>query len=432
MKVKTFKPAMLALAAFLTIYTAGMAQTMPPAAPKQHALPDTLKFDNKAFKLKMEGFEKELELSLKDIGANLAIELHDIAPAINMEFKDFNKNLDLNIAPEINEALKSLNSLSFNDGDDKKFEKRNNSNVEKIKNYSKSYTLDASDKIKLSNQYGKIVINTWDKQQVKVDVQIKAAATDEAEAQKLLDGVQINDSKNGDEVSFRTEIIHNGSAGGWGWSGTRAHKIEINYTVYMPAKTDLNVGDSYGAITLPNLDGKVTISSSYGSLLAQNLTNPSVNVQGSYASLKIGSINSGHLNCSYTSVDVNECNNLNADISYGAFKLGGLKGSALLNLSYASCNIAEIAGTFKKLNISSTYAGVSLGVADNNNFGFDITTTLGGFSYKNNDKVTITAKTPADGSGHYSSTKNYKGYFGKDGTDAKINISSTYGGVSFK
>ena len=79
---------------------------------------------------------------------------------------------------------------------------------------------------------------------------------------------------------------------------------------------------------------------------------------------------------------------------------------------------------------NASYSGVSLGVPANNNFDFDITTNYGGFNY-NDDKVTITSKTPADGK-HYSSTKNYKGHFGKEGSEAQINIHATYGNVSFE
>ena len=57
----------------------------------------------------------------------------------------------------------------------------------------------------------------------------------------------------------------------------------------MPAKTDLNVEDSYGGIELPDLSGKVKISSSYGSVSAQNLSNPADEIEGSYGSLKVGS-----------------------------------------------------------------------------------------------------------------------------------------------
>ena len=408
MNAKIFKQSLLTIAVLFTISNAGFAQTVADTAKPAHNV-QSLKDNN--FQLKLDDLYVNLKIDLKDIEKSIAVTLNDITPQITLDLKGLDNG--------------------FNWGQNDEIEGKNVK--EKVKSYGKSYPLDANDRIKLSNQYGNITVNTWDKHEVKVDVQIKASAADDDEAQRLLDGVRIDDSKEGDLVSFKTHIeSNNGSWKIWNWGSNKVHKLEINYTVYMPAKTDLNVEQSYGSIVLPDLDGKVHIRSSYGSVSAQKLTNPANEIEGSYGSLKVGGMNGGHLSYSYGSVDMDECNNLTADLSYGSFKLGALTGAADLDLSYVGgFRINEIAGSLKKLNINSSYSGVSLGIPGNNNFDFDITVTYGGFNY-NDDKVNITGKTPPDDSKHYSPTKNYKGHFGREGTGAVVNIRSTYGSVNFE
>lgn len=459
MKSKIFKPASLALAALFAICTATFAQVPPPPAPKPPVTPDTFKFNGKSFPMNMEDFGKEFQLNFQNFGKDLAIQLKDIAPQIELQFKDFDKkfnfnfdkiapeiNLDLGdmaknfnfnfdkIAPAFNLNLKDLGTgFNFNQ-DDKSLEKRIQSGEvsEKIKNYTKSYPLDGNDKIRLSDQYGKIAITTWDKHEIKVDVQIKADAESDDEAQKLLDKVSINDNKIGDLVSFKTEVAKtNGIFNSWNWNGKKIHKIEINYMVYMPAKQELSVENSYGSIELPNLSGKLKISASYSNLSAQNLTNAANEIDGSYSKLKIVSLNNAHISCAYSPVEIEQCNNLIANLSYGPLKLGALKGNAELDLSYASLKIGEISNLVKKLNINSTYSGVTLGVLDTNNFDFDITASYGGFNYNKDGKVAITNK-GADDEKHYSTTRVFKGYYGKAGSDSKVVIHSSYGGVNFK
>jgi len=459
MKSKIFKPTLLVLSALFSICTATFAQVPPPPAPKPPATPDTFKFNGKSFPMNMEDFGKDFQLNFQNFGKDLALQLKDIAPQIELQFKDFDKkfnfnfdhiapeiNLDLgnmgknfnfnfdNIAPQINLDLKDLGiGFSFNQ-DDKSLEKRIQSGEvsEKIKNYTKSYPLDGNDKIKLSDQYGKITIITWDKHEIKVDIQIKADAESDDEAQKLLDKVSINDSKNGDVVSFKTEVTKtNGIFNSWSWNGKKVHKIEINYTVYMPAKQELTVENSYGSIELPDLSGKLRINASYSTVNAQNLTNAANEIDGSYSKFKIVSLNNAHISCGYSPVEIELCNNLNANLSYGPLKLGGLKGNAELDLSYASLRIGEISNLVKKLNINSTYSGVTLGVLGTDNFDFDITASYGGFNYSKDGKVVITNKSPEDDR-HYSTTRVFKGYYGKAGSDAKIVIRSSYGGVNFK
>ncbi|MDR3697346.1 hypothetical protein [Mucilaginibacter sp.] len=422
MRVKIYRLSLLPAIAFLAINTAGFAQdiSMSVNTSSSSEVAVNAKVKTKKIKTKMNKLNNDLELSLDNLAANITETVNDIAPKIVTEVT----NMASNIVVEVND---DVNINSYNSDE-------NGSVNEKFKNYSKSYPLDGNDRIRLSNQYGKIMVNTWDRHEIKVDVRIKAQAQSDDEAQKLLDGVQIIDSKEGDQVSFKTQIERNNSSWKiWNWGGNNGkHKVEINYTVYMPAKTDLNVEDSYGSIQLPDLSGKVKISCSYGSILAQNLSNPANEIEGSYGSLKAGNINGARLDYSYGSAEIEEINNLKADLSYGSFKLGKLNGSASLDLSYVGgFKIDEISNSFNKLNIDASYSSVALGVPANDNFNFDITTSYGGFSY-DDEKVAITSKTPADGSHHESSTKNYKGHFGKGGSESQINIHTSYGSVNFK
>jgi hypothetical protein len=431
MRVKVFKAALIVFT-ILTVRSAGFAQQQKaPAAPVNPKVDQTIV-------LNLDDLNKDLNVSLK----NLDIKLNNIGPQINMAVNKISKNVRVKVSSNVNIKLNGLDDLNLNleniapqiDLELNTDQAETHSKAVKYKSYSKSYPIDGNDRIKLSNQYGRITVNTWDRHEMKVDVQIKAEATDDNEAQKLLDGVQIRDSKEGDQVSFRTSIEPNNNNGFklFNWGNNKKHKLEINYTVYMPSHTDLNVEDSYGSIVLPDLQGRVRISSSYGSVTAENLTNSSNQIEGSYGSLKVGMFNGGHVDYSYGSVEIGECNNLKAGLSYGSVKLGKLTGATDLDLSYVSgFKIGEVGEALKRLNINATYSGISLGMPGNNNFNFDITTTYGGFNY-NDDKVIITTKIPADGSKHYSSTKNYKGHFGKGNTEAQVNIRSTYGSVNFE
>jgi hypothetical protein len=430
MRSKIFKPALLLLMALLVVNSVGFAQDISISVDVQNpSVSVKTNFNDKDFQAKMNDLNKELKAGLKDFGKNLSLSLNGISPKINLDLNNLGDDINIDVNPKID--------LKFNvDGDginssDNDMEDGNRS--QKSKSYSKTYPIDGNDKIKLSNQYGKITVNTWDRHEVKVDVQIMAQAKDDDDAQKLLDGVQINDSKNGDLVSFKTEIQNNnGSWKIWNWGSNKQHKLQIDYTVYMPAKTDLNIEDSYGSIELPNLDGRIKLSTSYGSASIQNLSNPSNDLEGSYGSLKAGSVNGGRLNFSYGSVDMDECNNLKADLSYGSFKLGKLKGAGDFDLSYeGGFKIDELENSFKRLNVNTSYSGLTLGIAGNNNFDFDITTNYGGFNY-DDSKITFTSKTPPDGSSHIGTSRNYKGHFGKGNGDVKVTVHTSYGGVNFE
>jgi hypothetical protein len=430
MKVRIFKPAIMVALALLATTNGGFSQSVSVSVTNSSGNTKVkTKVKEKDLELNMENFGRDLAATLKEVGKTLSVTLNSVVPEINMDLKELD-NLDLDFNPKIKIKVGKNNSYSLNsndgDGNDMDDSDNNQGSNEKTKTYTKTYTLDGNDKIKLSNQYGKITVTTWDRREVKVDVQVKAEANDDQLTQKLLDAVQINDSKSDDVVYFKTDIAR------WNWGNKHKHKLTINYSVFMPARTDLDVEDSYGSIELPDLSGRVKISSSYGSATAQNLSNSANEIEGSYGSLRVGTMNGGKLDFSYGSVNMDECTDVKADLSYGSFKLGKLKGAGDFDLSYVGgFKIDEVASTLKRLNINTSYSGVAMGVASNSNFDFDVTTSYGGFNYDDN-RVTITSKNPPDGSKHLGTTRNYKGHVGRGGADAMVSIHTSYGGVNFE
>ena len=123
----------------------------------------------------------------------------------------------------------------------------------KAKTFSKSFAIDKSDKVNLTNQYGSITVKTWSKNEIKVDVDMKAYAKTADEAQKLIDDLSIEATKTGDLVTFKTE--RGDRNGNWG-SNVRNGKtiwrreIKVHYVVYMPSSNSLTASQQYGNITI--------------------------------------------------------------------------------------------------------------------------------------------------------------------------------------
>ena len=111
------------------------------------------------------------------------------------------------------------------------------SDAERTKTFSKTFSVDNSDKISLNNQYGTMSIKTWDRKEVKVDVEIKAYSNSDKDVQKLIDEVSIDANKSGDLVSVKTNMgDRDGNYGRKLRNGvtTWRREIKVNYVVYMP------------------------------------------------------------------------------------------------------------------------------------------------------------------------------------------------------
>ena len=70
-----------------------------------------------------------------------------------------------------------------NDNKDKKYE------FVKKKSVNKSYNVSSSDKLNIENSFGKVEIHVWEKNEIKVDVDVEVSANTEAAAQKIFDRI---------------------------------------------------------------------------------------------------------------------------------------------------------------------------------------------------------------------------------------------------
>jgi hypothetical protein len=332
---------------------------------------------------------------------NLNVDINAVAPQIAMSFKESNDNSSSNIEQDQDQL---------------------------VKNYSKTYPVDANDALAIDNRYGKVTVNTWSRNEIKVDVQIKVDGSD---GQKTLDNVTISDDKSGSLISFKTNIGEVKSS--WmsmlGGRHSGSSKMEINYTVYMPAKNDLTIDNRYGAVEIGNMEGRVTINCAYGSFSAKSMASES-SVIVKYGNAEIGNLGSSALEVSYGSLTIGTADKVMANVSYSGINIDKIKTSGNINLRYGGgLKIGDVDKNMKSLSINSSYSNVDIGLSGDENTDFSVTVHYGDFNYGDHD-VTVTDKTPDDDRKvHF--TKNYKGHVGKGNSEKSIEVYSNYGNVKF-
>jgi len=309
--------------------------------------------------------------------------------------------------------------------------------VEKSRIISKSYSVDSKDKLSINNQYGKVAVHTWAKREIKVEIEIKAYEASESGAERLLESVDIEELKEGNLISFKTNFEKTSSSF---WSKIKNGKeerrgVQVNYEIYMPSKNPLDISNRYGATEIDDFGGPVNISSSYGSFSAGKLDHPANQVKVSYGSANIENFINGTLSVSYGSLKMNQAAKLDATIKYGSASIGHLSQAGNFNLSYTGgFKIAEVDSSVKNLTINSSYSGVTLGLKNGADFDFDVTVNYAGFNFdKSRTNLFEQLHNNLNDNNKpksWSPTKNYKGQIGR-GSDSRIIIKSNYGGVRF-
>ena len=176
--------------------------------------------------------------------------------------------------------------------------------IEKKKTYSKSYLVSSSDKVSFDNRFGEIKINTWDKDEVKVDITMIGKANSEEVALEVLNRISIEDGKVNSGVFFITKIgDHNKN-----WPKGQKYNstgFTINYIIYMPSQNPLNVANEFGKTFIPDYRGEITISQKFGTLTAGKLSKvKKVHIEFS-AGNTIESVSGGELDIRFSRTQVN-------------------------------------------------------------------------------------------------------------------------------
>ncbi|HAF79009.1 MULTISPECIES: hypothetical protein [Maribacter] len=328
----------------------------------------------------------------------------------------------------------------------------------KEKTIKKEFNVSTNALLKIDNSYGNLNITSWNENRVVIEVHIKTNGNNEDKVQKKLDEISVDFEANNERVYAKTIFNKNNNGWGWSWGNNNNVNMQINYTIKVPVKNNVDLSNDYGNIILDRIDGHAKINCDYGRLELGELRGRNNRLNFDYTSKStIGFINSGeiradysgftiekagdlHINADYTNASIGKMGNLDYTSDYGnmdieelqsidgngdyiTVKLGVVHGDVSITADYGSIRIDELAADAGDVEIRTDYTGVKIGYNSAYHFDFDISTSYAGVSGKDDFTINISIEKSSD--------KHYEGFYGAKGSGNKIILTSDYGGISF-
>jgi hypothetical protein len=280
--------------------------------------------------------------------------------------------------------------------------------VRKQRMINKNYQVTADDKLEIENQFGNVVVSTWDKNEITVDIEISARASSEERAQEIMNRIDVKDGKDGHSIWFKTKVddIHNGNNKGGG-RGDNERGFYIDYVIHMPAGNRLDIDNSFGKTEIPAFKGLVTLTSKFGSLNTGKLDNVD-QIDVEFGRAYISSINNGKVVFKFNKES----------------RIGQVNGTVRITSEFSQNVQFNVADNINELSVFESYSGVRVVVNKDLSAQFDVHTSFGKF-HNESDFTINEAKEDPDSGPHFD--KDYSGQSG-DGR-AKIKIKSSFGSV---
>lgn len=328
----------------------------------------------------------------------------------------------------------------------------------KEKTIKKEFPVNMDALLKVKNSYGNLNISSWTEDRIQIEIQIKTTGDKEEKVQQKLDDITVDFEASRSLVSATT--IFNSSKNSWSWGWFRGNNVnmQVNYTIKVPIKNNLNLSNDYGAIILDRIDGHAKINCDYGRLEIGELHGRNNQLSFDYTSRSsIGYINSGTINADYsgftieragnltlvadyTNAKVNQMEDLTYTSDYGKLEigssrnvqgngdyinvtLGNVHGDLDIRSSYGALKVGELASDAGNVQIRTKYTGIKLGYSPNYYFDFEIQTEYAGVNGTDNFEIMVSREK--------STEKYYKGHHGNQGSGKKVSINSNYGGITF-
>jgi hypothetical protein len=323
---------------------------------------------------------------------------------------------------------------------------------EQRKEINKTYQVSPATSLSFTNSFGRLHINTWDKNEVQVNIEIITRASSESKAKDMLGRININidDSNPASAISFKTSLSNRNNSGN--------QSFEINYNVSIPVNNPLYMKNSFGDAYLGDFKGSLTLDESYGNLKAEHLEGASkIDLSFGGGTSTIGSIRQGSLKVGYSNLDVGligqlevntqfsnikiekamdvslsakygevkfgEVNSMDANVNFASFKIDQLEKKLVLDIEYGgNTSIGEVSKNIQNLQVESSFGPVKLDLPADLNASIKVKVEFGNLDY---DGGKINFNRIHEG----QTSKEYEGKIGNGSSTVNIILNSKYGDI---
>lgn len=323
--------------------------------------------------------------------------------------------------------------------------------VEEEKRIEKTYTVSENTQIEIANKFGTVHIDTWDKNQVSLEVVILVDNRSESAAQQLLDdiSVDIDDENPTRYLGFRTQIRRGNVSDNGG------ERFEINYNLSIPRRNNLTIDNKHGDIYLGSIDGEVTIYLAHGRIKTEELNGKS-RIDLAFSGGGMKSLIKGQLKLQHTSrleidhignveldiqhtqmsieeaelldivgqhshIEIGRVHSLEGDLQHSELEIDELEKLVALQLQHSDLDINKVQKDFDRIDLDGGFSDFNINLDPESSGSIDAQMQFGDLSYRGGvfDFDNISKK---------QNLSEYRGSFGpKPGSASKILIRTQYG-----
>jgi len=295
---------------------------------------------------------------------------------------------------------------------------------EERKDIEKTFTVNKDVLLELTNKYGNVNIDTWDRNTINVLAEIIVNGKKEDDVKELLNRIDVRMEQGSNFVEIET-IIEETQKKGWGWNWGNSNDLSYNihYTVQMPKSGNVDIYNKYGNIDLDALNGYADIELKYGDLDTKDI-GKDLELDLGYGNAEIGKVQNVDMYVKYSKIEIDACKQFDLESKYSSYNIGSvdlldidyckydkykiksvgilesdnkyttfnikyLAKSLDIESGYGKITIDEVSPNFKLIEIDSSYTPISLDIDDEAGAKVNIETVYGSIDFFESKSVSF-------------------------------------------
>lgn len=327
--------------------------------------------------------------------------------------------------------------------------------------FVKRFKIQADTRIDITNKYGKIELNTWNKDSVVIRFKMEINEKKPDKLAKTLDNLDFDITNSQYYLIVKTQIDNNRSqleSELLKFKETILQtngSIRIDLMVWLPDNRELRLENKFGDIIMGDYQGETEMILSNGKLKCGDLSKRSV-LNLSFADATINNLPNARISCNYSDIEIRNTGKLklesksstieilnssdlnidsrrdkfsiriadkiDASGNFSKFSISELKGMATMRLSYGSLDLDKVQALFSHIYIEAKSTDLNLYFTPEAKFNFQITETKTdlklGRELKEENKEVLDQK---------ENKVRHTGYFGKKTKEDQLIINAVGG-----
>jgi hypothetical protein len=233
------------------------------------------------------------------------------------------------------------------------------------KEIEKTFNMTNAGELHIDNRHGNVTITGWQENKVVITINVKVTDKKKLDANALLDRIIPEIKTTGDFVSI-TSVIKEKSSSIFSSYFKKVNPFEfdksnldINYTVYLPVNTEIDVINKFGDVLIDNWTGKLKANVEHGDLWINDaITNARIDMK--FGKLRGNSIGYGVISLKNGDIDIKQSENLLLNTSGTNIELKSVN-----DLELTSSKDELTIGMIKTIRGELKYSNVKIDSLDN-------------------------------------------------------------------